>query len=162
VVFCHISKRGSKKQQKINKRCCILIAGNNLAWASTNSAPDERRGATVGIVLTLTDLAGIFCSYRFAPFSLNSTSLAPRVLTGSSTIGVLIGQIHPTKDAPRYTFGNAWTFGVVMAGLILFCVASRIYKRRKAEKERRTAAGKVMPSDEWKDQALDYPPYIEV
>jgi hypothetical protein len=91
VVFCHISKRGSKKQQKINKRCCILIAGNNLAWASTNSAPDEKRGATVGIVLTLTDLAGIFCSYRFAPFSLNSTSLAPRVLTGSSTIGVLIG-----------------------------------------------------------------------
>lgn len=35
-----------------------IIAGNNLAWASSNSAPDGKRGATVGIVLTLTDLAG--------------------------------------------------------------------------------------------------------
>ena len=35
-----------------------IISGNNLAWASSNAAPDGKRGATVGIVLTLTDLAG--------------------------------------------------------------------------------------------------------
>lgn len=39
-----------------------VLAGNNLAWASSNSAPDGKRGATVGIVLTLTDLAGVFSS----------------------------------------------------------------------------------------------------
>lgn len=39
-----------------------IIAGNNLAWCSANSAPDGKRGATVGIFLTLTDLAGGFHS----------------------------------------------------------------------------------------------------
>lgn len=41
-----------------------IIAGNNLAWASANSAPDGKRGATVGIVLTLTDLAGMAPFHR--------------------------------------------------------------------------------------------------
>ena len=36
-----------------------IITGNNLAWASSNSAPDGKRGATVGIVLTWTDCAGM-------------------------------------------------------------------------------------------------------
>jgi MFS family permease len=35
-----------------------IIAGNNLAWASANAAPAGKRGATVGITLTLTDCAG--------------------------------------------------------------------------------------------------------
>lgn len=77
-------------------------------------------------------------------------------LTLRTITGVVVGQIYPSKDAPRYTFGNAWTFGVVMAGLILFCVVSWIYKRRNAEKERRTAAGEVVPSGEWDDQAPDF------
>ncbi|KAH8812825.1 retrograde regulation protein 2 [Xylogone sp. PMI_703] len=104
-----------------------IIAGNNLAWASSNSAPDGKRGATVGIVLTLTDLAG-----------------------------VVIGQIYPSKDAPKYTLGNAWTFGVVMVGMILFCVVTWIYKKRNAEKERRAAAGEVVPAEEWDDRAPDF------
>ncbi|OAA65398.1 high-affinity nicotinic acid transporter [Niveomyces insectorum RCEF 264] len=104
-----------------------IISGNNLAWASANSAPDGKRGATVGIVLTLTDLAG-----------------------------VVVGQIYPHNDAPKFYLGNAWTFGVVMVGLLLFCLVTWIYKKRNAEKERRLAAGEVVPPEQWDDQAPDF------
>lgn len=45
-----------------------IMAGINLSWTSLNSAPDGKRGATMGITLTLTDLAGMiynFSSFRF-------------------------------------------------------------------------------------------------
>lgn len=67
-----------------------------------------------------------------------------------------MGQIYPAKDAPRYTLGNAWTFSVVMVGLILFCVVTWIYKSRNAAKERRAAAGEVVPPEEWDDRAPDF------
>jgi hypothetical protein len=35
-----------------------IIAGMNLSWTSINSAPDGKRGATMGITLTITDMAG--------------------------------------------------------------------------------------------------------
>lgn len=39
-----------------------IMAGINLSWTSLNSAPDGKRGATMGITLTLTDLAGMVYS----------------------------------------------------------------------------------------------------
>jgi hypothetical protein len=71
-------------------------------------------------------------------------------------LGVVVGQIYPSKEAPRYTFGNAWTFGVVMVGLILFCVVTWIYKTRNATKELRAAAREVVPPEEWDDRAPDF------
>lgn len=101
-----------------------IIAGNNLAWASSNSAPDGKRGATVGVVLTCTDLAGI-----------------------------VIGQMYPSKDAPKYRLGHGWSFAVVMTAMILFTAVELLYKKRNAQKER---VRNVPIEGEWDDRAPDF------
>ena len=87
---------------------CYIIAGNNLAWASANSAPDAKRAATLGIVLTWTD-----CS------------------------GVVSGQLYRSEWAPKYTVGNAWSLGVILTACLLFTWVTLIYRRRNAQKVER-------------------------
>ncbi len=74
----------------------------------------------------------------------------------TTIIGIVIGQIYPAVDAPRFTLGNAWTFGVVTLGGILFCIVEWIYKKRNADKERRREAGEVVPKGQWDDRAPDF------
>ncbi|KAJ6021328.1 high-affinity nicotinic acid transporter [Penicillium herquei] len=101
-----------------------IIAGINLSWTSLNSAPDGKRGATMGITLTLTDLAG-----------------------------VVVGQIYPSKDKPKYYLGNGWTLGMVLLSLILFTAVKKVYDSRNEKKgngERETQF------TEWDDHADDF------
>ena len=87
---------------------CYIIAGNNLAWASANAAPDAKRAATLGIVLTWTDVSG-----------------------------VVIGQLYQSKWAPRYYVGNGWSLGVLLVACALFTWVTVIYKKRNAQKVHR-------------------------
>ncbi|KAL1966125.1 hypothetical protein VTN77DRAFT_4873 [Rasamsonia byssochlamydoides] len=93
-----------------------IISGNNLAWASSNAAPDGKRGATMGIILTC----------------------------------IVIGQVYPSKDAPKFTLGHAWSFGIVTCAMFLFTLVAWIYRRRNAEKEG------MAPGQEWDDPAPDF------
>lgn len=101
-----------------------IVTGINLAWTSLNSAPDGKRGATLGIVLTMTDITGI-----------------------------IIGQLYPAKDKPKFYVGNGWTLGMMCVAMVLFTIVWQIYKRRNAQKEHMT---EVPSGEEWDDRAMDF------
>ena len=84
---------------------CYIIAGNNLAWTNANSAPEAKRAATLGIVLTWTDVSG-----------------------------VVIGQLYRSEWAPKYYVGHAWSLGVLLAACFLFTWVTIIYRKRNAQK----------------------------
>lgn len=84
---------------------CYIMAGNNLAWTAANSAPDAKRAATLGIVLTWTDIAG-----------------------------VVVGQVYRSNLAPHYYLGHGWSLGVLLVACVLFTWVTWIYRRRNAQK----------------------------
>ncbi|KAJ5604874.1 hypothetical protein N7510_010028 [Penicillium lagena] len=100
-----------------------IIAGINLSWTSINSAPDGKRGATMGITLTITDMAG-----------------------------VVVGQLYPSKDKPKYYLGNAWALGTLVVAMILFTLVHIVYKHRNAAK----ANGQTCMGEDWDDRAEDF------
>lgn len=57
---------------------CFLCTGSSITWLSVNNAPDGKRAASMGILLTLTNIGG-----------------------------VVSGQIYYTGAAPRYVLGHA-------------------------------------------------------
>ncbi|KAF4309693.1 hypothetical protein GTA08_BOTSDO01874 [Botryosphaeria dothidea] len=61
---------------------CFLCTGGNIAWLSGNCAPDGKRAASLGILLTLTNIGG-----------------------------VVAGQIYQTNAAPRFFLGHGWSLG---------------------------------------------------
>ncbi|KAJ5918907.1 high-affinity nicotinic acid transporter [Penicillium verhagenii] len=100
-----------------------IIAGINLSWASLNSAPDGKRGATMGITLTLTDLAG-----------------------------VVVGQIYPSHDKPKYYLGNGWSLGTLVTALVLFTAVKKVYDHRNLNKR----SEDDVQGAEWDDRAGDF------
>ncbi len=67
--------------------------------------------------------------------------------------GIVIGQMYPSKDAPKYKLGHGWSFAVVMTAMFLFTWVTWIYKRRNAGKEQMR---NVTIEGEWDDRAPDF------
>jgi MFS family permease len=86
---------------------CFLCTGGNIAWLSGNCAPDGKRAASLGILLTLTNIGG-----------------------------VVSGQIYQTSAAPGFVLGHAWSCGCLVFAWCGWWIVRRIYVRRGEEKER--------------------------
>lgn len=93
---------------------CFLCTGSNITWLSVNNAPDGKRAASMGILLTLTNIGG-----------------------------VVSGQIYYSGAAPRYILGHAWSLGCLLFAWCGWWVVRATYKRREAEKSMLLAQGYV-------------------
>jgi cbb3-type cytochrome oxidase subunit 3 len=61
--------------------------------------------------------------------------------------------LYPSKDAPKFVLGNAWSFGVVMMAIFLFTVLAWVYRRRNKQKE---TMSELPAGQEWDDRAPDF------
>ncbi|CAO2650109.1 Nn.00g014010.m01.CDS01 [Neocucurbitaria sp. VM-36] len=95
---------------------CFLCTGGNITWLSANCAPDGKRAASLGILLTLTNIGG-----------------------------VVSGQIYQSNAAPKYTLGHAWSLGCLAFAWCGWWVIRHIYRRRDQGKNRKIAEGYVKP-----------------
>ncbi|KPI37594.1 putative transporter [Cyphellophora attinorum] len=86
--------------------CAWALGGGNLSWLSTNTAPDGKRAASIGLALSMGNIGGI-----------------------------VSGQIYPQTMAPNYYLGHAWSLGAVCISLVLWQVLRQLYYRREAGKE---------------------------
>ncbi|OAA54570.1 high-affinity nicotinic acid transporter [Niveomyces insectorum RCEF 264] len=94
---------------------CPVSAGVQYfatAWLSCNCAPDGKRAASLGILLTLTNIGG-----------------------------VISGQIYQSDAAPRYTLGHAWSLGSLAFAWIGWWFVRWLYLRRQAAKAKAEAEG---------------------
>ncbi|CAL5869492.1 uncharacterized protein PFLUO_LOCUS3722 [Penicillium psychrofluorescens] len=73
-------------------------------------------------------------------------------LTITDMAGVVVGQLYPSKDKPKYYLGNAWALGTLVVAIILFTLVNRVYKRRNAQKN----SGQSRLGEEWDDRAEDF------
>jgi hypothetical protein len=105
---------------------CYICAGINFAWLATNSAPDGKRAASVGLQQTLAQLAG-----------------------------VVSGQIYYSAGAPSYTLGHAWSLGSLVVAWIGWLVFWTILKRRESEKEIMRAEERTQQGL-WDDRAPEF------
>ncbi|KAK3305015.1 major facilitator superfamily domain-containing protein [Chaetomium strumarium] len=96
---------------------CFLCTGGNITWLTANCAPDGKRAASLGILLTLTNIGG-----------------------------VVSGQIYQSNTAPEYTLGHAWSLGCLAFAWCGWWVVRGMYKRREAGKERKIAEGYGRPA----------------
>ncbi|KAH7056924.1 retrograde regulation protein 2 [Macrophomina phaseolina] len=106
---------------------CFLCTGGNIAWLSGNCAPDGKRAASLGILLTLTNIGG-----------------------------VVAGQIYQTGAAPRFFLGHGWSLGCLAFAWCGWLVVRWIYKRREACKDRALAEGLAVSPDQYTDRAPDF------
>lgn len=106
---------------------CFLCTGTNITWLSSNCAPDGKRAASTGILLTLTNIGG-----------------------------VVAGQIYQTNSAPEFVLGHSWSLGCLAFAWCAWWVVLTLYKRREREKDRMIAEGKTVPPEEWSDRAPDF------
>ncbi|KIV93470.1 hypothetical protein PV10_04682 [Exophiala mesophila] len=113
---------------------CYLIStalfscsGGNIVWTSSNSAPDGKRAATVGILLALTNIGGI-----------------------------ISGQIYRTADAPYFTFGHSWCLGSLAVALSGYVIMHVIYARRETWKDQMIAEGRDFPPEDFSDRYPSY------
>jgi MFS family permease len=80
---------------------CFLCTGSNIAWLSSNCAPDGKRAASLGFQLTLTNLGGI-----------------------------IAGQIYQSTSAPRFVLGHSWSLGSLAIAFIGCSIMRVVYVRR--------------------------------
>ncbi|KAI1097740.1 MFS general substrate transporter [Jackrogersella minutella] len=106
--------------------CAWMMAGANLAWLSTNSAPDGKRAASLGLALALGNIGGI-----------------------------ISGQIYPQTMAPAYTLGHAWSLGAICISFCLWWVLRYIYYRRESLKNQSREA-RYSTEVEFSDRAPIY------
>ncbi|KAH8693203.1 retrograde regulation protein 2 [Talaromyces proteolyticus] len=107
---------------------CYLCTGTNIAWLSSNCAPDGKRAASVGILLTLTNIGGI-----------------------------VAGQIYQTNSAPGFVLGHSWSLGCLAFAWCGWWVVLGIYKQRERQKDRALADGNAdVTGADWSDRAPDF------
>ncbi|CAM1509705.1 Fc.00g000400.m01.CDS01 [Cosmosporella sp. VM-42] len=106
---------------------CFLCTGGNIAWLSCNCAPDGKRAASLGILLTLTNIGGI-----------------------------VSGQIYQSKAAPAFTLGHSWSLGCLSFAWIGWWFVRALYKRRQAGKEKAQTEGIVVSPEQFTDRAPDF------
>ncbi|KAI0179544.1 MFS general substrate transporter [Hypoxylon sp. FL1284] len=86
--------------------CVWVMGGANIAWLSTNTAPDGKRAASLGLALAVGNLGGI-----------------------------ISGQIYPQTMAPSYTLGHAWSLGAICIAFSLWWVLRYLYYSRETVKQ---------------------------
>jgi len=107
---------------------CFLCTGSNITWLSVNCAPDGKRAASLGILLTLTNIGG-----------------------------VVSGQIYQSNAAPKYTLGHAWSLGCLAVAWIGWWFVRALYARREKRKDVKLARGYVMPEGQmYTDREPDF------
>ncbi|CAN9445459.1 unnamed protein product [Alternaria sp. RS040] len=107
---------------------CFLCTGGNITWLSANCAPDGKRAASLGILLTLTNIGG-----------------------------VVSGQIYQSDAAPKYTLGHAWSLGCLAFAWCGWWIIRAIYKRREKRKDAKLARGYSMPAGkQYTDREPDF------
>ncbi len=103
-----------------------ICAGINFSWLSSNSAPDGKRAASVGIQQAMTQIAG-----------------------------VISGQIYVSTLAPSYTLGHAYSLGCVGVAMIGWCVMRWMLGSREKGKEEARSKG-TPRAEPWDDRAPDF------
>ncbi|KAI4933963.1 uncharacterized protein J4E92_003633 [Alternaria infectoria] len=107
---------------------CFLCTGGNITWLSANCAPDGKRAASLGILLTLTNIGG-----------------------------VVSGQIYQSNAAPKYTLGHAWSLGCLAFAWCGWWIVIAIYRRREKRKDIKLAQGYIMPAGkQYTDREPDF------
>jgi len=107
---------------------CFLCTGGNITWLSANCAPDGKRAASLGILLTLTNIGG-----------------------------VVSGQIYQSNAAPKYTLGHAWSLGCLAFAWCGWWIVRAIYRRREKRKNVKLAQGYTMPAGkQYTDREPDF------
>jgi len=127
ILLGHVSASVRYFATYLISTACFLCTGTNIAWLSGNCAPDGKRAASVGILLTLTNIGG-----------------------------VVAGQIYQTKSAPAFTLGHSWSLGCLAFAWSGWWVVRSIYKRREAAKDKALAEGWTVSPEEWSDRAPDF------
>jgi len=107
---------------------CFLCTGGNITWLSANCAPDGKRAASLGILLTLTNIGG-----------------------------VVSGQIYQSNAAPKYTLGHAWSLGCLAFAWCGWWIVRAMYRRREKRKDVKLARGYTMPAGkQYTDREPDF------
>lgn len=107
---------------------CFLCTGGNITWLSVNNAPDGKRAASLGILLTLTNIGG-----------------------------VVSGQIYYSAAAPRYVLGHAWSLGCLAIAWCGWWIVRMIYRKREAGKDRKLSEGYMRPDGQlYTDREPDF------
>lgn len=106
--------------------CAWMMGGANIAWLSTNTAPDGKRAASLGLAFAVGNVGGI-----------------------------ISGQIYPQTMAPGYTLGHAWSLGAICVSFCLWWVLRYIYYSRESSKQE-NRDGSVADSAEFSDRATTY------
>ncbi|KAK1763705.1 high-affinity nicotinic acid transporter [Phialemonium atrogriseum] len=103
-----------------------ICAGINFSWLSSNSAPDGKRAASVGIQQSMAQVAG-----------------------------VVSGQIYQSTRAPGYTLGHAYSLGCVGVAMVGWCVMRWILGRRE-ERKKEAGNNREGWAGVWDDRAPDF------
>jgi len=107
---------------------CFLCTGGNITWLSANCAPDGKRAASLGILLTLTNIGG-----------------------------VVSGQIYQSNAAPKYTLGHAWSLGCLAFAWCGWWIVRAMYRRREKRKDVKLDQGYTMPvGKQYTDREPDF------
>ena len=103
-----------------------ICAGINFSWMSSNTAPDGKRAASVGIQQAMAQVAGI-----------------------------VSGQIYRSDCAPKFTLGHAYSLGCVVLGMIGWCVMRWMLGSREKIKAA-VRNGEQTWDRDWDDRAPDF------
>ncbi|KAK6849025.1 high-affinity nicotinic acid transporter-like protein [Apiospora arundinis] len=106
ILLCDVSPGVRYFATYLIATACFICTGGNIAWLSGNCAPDGKRAASLGILLTLTNIGG-----------------------------VVSGQIYYSNAAPAYTLGHAWSLGCLGFAWCMWWIIRYVYVRRQGRKE---------------------------
>ncbi|KAK8101109.1 hypothetical protein PG999_011483 [Apiospora kogelbergensis] len=106
ILLCDVSAAVRYFATYLIATACFICTGGNIAWLSGNCAPDGKRAASLGILLTLTNIGG-----------------------------VVSGQIYYSNAAPAYTLGHAWSLGCLGFAWFMWWLIRFVYIRRQGRKQ---------------------------
>ncbi|KAI1493474.1 retrograde regulation protein 2 [Biscogniauxia mediterranea] len=127
ILLCDVSPAVQYFATYLIATACFLCAGSNIAWLSGNCAPDGKRAASLGILLTLTNVGG-----------------------------VVSGQIYQSNAAPAFTLGHAWSLGSLTFAWLGWWLVRWIYNTRQRAKDMALTEGIVSPPEEKTDRSLEF------
>ncbi|KAI0597414.1 retrograde regulation protein 2 [Biscogniauxia sp. FL1348] len=127
ILLCDVPPAAQYFATYLIATACFLCAGGNIAWLSGNCAPDGKRAASLGILLTLTNIGG-----------------------------VVSGQIYQSNGAPAFTLGHAWSLGCLTIAWLGWWLVRWIYNTRQRAKDIALAEGIISQPEEKTDRALEF------
>ncbi|KAI1638631.1 retrograde regulation protein 2 [Biscogniauxia mediterranea] len=127
ILLCDVSPAVQYFATYLIATACFLCTGGNIAWLSGNCAPDGKRAASLGILLTLTNVGG-----------------------------VVSGQIYQSNDAPAFTLGHAWSLGCLTFAWLGWWLVRWIYNTRQRAKDMALTEGIISSPEEKTDRSLKF------